>query len=109
MNIVRKLFLVTAKFDFEIKLVHIKDRLNSLSDSLSRMQINRFRDLFPDAKEEPTILDPAVWDGLLPEGNSMSLQPWLHRHAVSTKWDFGIIDISAKLQTLSHALCPKTP
>ena len=67
MNIVRKLFLVTAKFHFEIKLVHIKGRLNSLSDSLSRMQIDCFRDLFPDAEEEPTILDPAVWDGLLPE------------------------------------------
>ena len=67
MNIVRKLFLVTAKFDFEIQLVHIEGHLNSLSDSLSRMQIDHFRDLFPDAEEEPTILDPAVWDGLLPE------------------------------------------
>ena len=67
MNIVCKRFLVTAKFDFEIQLVHVKGRLNSLSDSPSRMQIDRFRDLFLDAEEEPTILDPAVWDGLLPE------------------------------------------
>ena len=67
MNMVRKLFLVTAKFDFEIKLVHIEGRLNSLSDSLSHMQIDHFRDLFLDAEEEPIILDPAVWDGLLPE------------------------------------------
>ena len=35
MNIVQKLFLVTAKFDFEIKLVHIEGCLNSLSDYLS--------------------------------------------------------------------------
>ena len=67
MNMVQKLFLVTAKFDFEIKLVHIEGCLNSLADSLSRMQIDHFRDLFPDAKEESTILDLAVWDGLIPK------------------------------------------
>ena len=60
MNIVHKLFLVTAKFDFEIKLVHIEGRLNSLSDSLSCMQIDCFRDLFPDAEEEPTILQSGM-------------------------------------------------
>ena len=66
-NIVHKLFLVTAKFDFEIKLVHIEHCLNSLSDSLSRMQIRRFRDHFKYVEEELTILDPAVWDGLIPK------------------------------------------
>ena len=57
---VSNFFVVIAKFDFEITLVHIEGCSNSLSDSLSRLQINWFRDLFPDAEEEPTILDPAV-------------------------------------------------
>ena len=35
MKIVHQLFLVTARFDFEIKLVHIEGCLNSLSGSLS--------------------------------------------------------------------------
>ena len=67
MAIARKLFLVSALYDFEVKLTHIEGRLNPISDSLSRLQMLRFRQLHPDAEEKPTILDPKIWDDLLPK------------------------------------------
>ena len=57
MAIAHKLFLVSALYDFEVKLTHIEGRLNPISDSLSRLQILCFRQLHPDAKEsQPSLI-----------------------------------------------------
>ena len=45
MAIACKLFLVSALYDFEVKLTHVEGRLNPISDSLSRLQMLRFRQL----------------------------------------------------------------
>ena len=61
MNLLRKLFFVTAKYNFTVNVIHIAGTNNSLADSLSRSQICKFRQLAPQAKEAPTQIPPEIW------------------------------------------------
>lgn len=54
MSLVRYLFFIRAKFNIVLRSVHIPGILNSASDALSRLQVQRFRKLVPDTDLLPT-------------------------------------------------------
>ena len=58
MSLVRYLFYTCAKFNIALKAVQIPGILNSASDALSRLQVQRFRQLVPDADLAPTPVFP---------------------------------------------------
>ena len=61
MNLIRKIFLLSAKYGITLHLRHIFGFQNSKADALSRLLIQKFKDLHPVAKENPTWINPAVW------------------------------------------------
>ena len=58
MSWIRKLVLLALRFNVVIKAFHIPGQFNSQSDSLSRLQIHRFKMLHPTADEQPTKNPP---------------------------------------------------
>ena len=58
MSLVRYLFFIRAKFNIVLRAVHIPGILNSASDALSRLQVQRFRTLVPDADLLPSPVFP---------------------------------------------------
>ena len=54
MTLLRYLFYICCKFNIVLKAVHIPGIENAPSDALSRLQVARFRDLVPYAKDTPT-------------------------------------------------------
>ena len=54
MCLVRALFFVAACYNFHVLICHIPGINNSIADSLSRMQLKRFRSLAPKANPNPT-------------------------------------------------------
>ena len=58
MSLVRYLFYTCAKFNIVLKAVHIPGILNSAFYALSRLQVQRFRKLVPDANLKPTPVFP---------------------------------------------------
>ncbi len=63
MSLLRKLFFITAKFNFTVNVTHIRGTDNSIADSLSRFQYNRFRALAPTADRSQTLIPCAAWQG----------------------------------------------
>ena len=61
MNLIRKIFLLSAKYGISLHLRHIFGFQNFKADALSRLLIQKFKDLHPVAKENPTWINPAVW------------------------------------------------
>jgi hypothetical protein len=53
MQLVRQFVLVAMELGILFKAVHISTNLNSIADSISRMQWDRFRKLAPEASQEP--------------------------------------------------------
>ena len=62
MHLLRKLFFITAKFNFTVNVIHIAGTNNSLADSLSRLQISKFRRLAPQAEVAQTQIPQEVWN-----------------------------------------------
>ena len=58
-NLFRRLFLVAAKNNFNVALKHIPGLSNDIADALSRKQMQRFRDLAPEADRDSTSIP--VW------------------------------------------------
>ena len=56
------MYLVAAKNEFTISLQHISGSDNKLADLLSRLQVDAFHQMSPNADEHPTQLPPEVWD-----------------------------------------------
>lgn len=54
MHLVRALFFIAAQHNFNVIIRHIPGIDNSIADSLSRLQISRFRSLAPKADPLPT-------------------------------------------------------
>ena len=54
MTLIRYLFYICCKFNIVLKAVHIPGIENGPSDDLSCLQVARFRDLVPYAKDTPT-------------------------------------------------------
>ena len=61
MNLVRKLVLQCLAKDISIRAVHIDTKANAVADSLSRLQMDRFRRLAPEAEEKPTPIPTSLW------------------------------------------------
>ena len=62
MALVRDIFFSAAKGDFVIFVQHISGVDNSIADSLSRLKVQRFRQLVPEADPYPTaMVQPAGW------------------------------------------------
>lgn len=53
MDLVRHLTLLTLKFNFYVRTQHIEGKRNEITDSLSRFQMDRFRELAPYADLAP--------------------------------------------------------
>ena len=55
MDLVRKLFFVCAKYDFELSMCYINTHVNDIADALSRLQFDRFRQVAPHADQCMTM------------------------------------------------------
>ena len=53
MKLMRQLTWCAASFNFYFSARHVPGYKNKISDSLSRLQLNRFRSLAPNAEQEP--------------------------------------------------------
>ena len=54
MDLARKIFLISASHNFLVQFQHIPGSDNPIADALSRLQMQKFRELAPDAKPNPT-------------------------------------------------------
>lgn len=56
MKLVRPLVFLTMRYNIQFKAMHIEGLHNSIADSLSRFQMERFRSLAPMADKEPVAV-----------------------------------------------------
>jgi hypothetical protein len=61
MPLVRKLVFACLEFNILLKSEHIPGYLNSLADSLSRCDFQKFRRLYPTADINPCAIPPHLW------------------------------------------------
>ena len=54
--------MIAAKCQFSVSLKHILGIHNSIADSLSRFQMQRFQDEAPSTDITPTLLPQNIWD-----------------------------------------------
>jgi hypothetical protein len=54
MKLVRPLVLALMRFNIQVRALHIEGKLNDITDSLSRFQMDRFRLLVPTADPAPS-------------------------------------------------------
>ena len=54
MQLVRSIFYEAAKGNFHVMIAHVSGIDNSIADALSRLQMERFRALVPEADAGPT-------------------------------------------------------
>ena len=59
MTLVRELFFIAAKYQFEMSACYVNTRDNSVADSLSRLQFTRFQKLAPHA--DTCMTTPVFW------------------------------------------------
>ena len=55
MNLIRKLFYICARYEFEISMRYVNTKVNDIADALSRLQLDRFRKLAPHADRYMTM------------------------------------------------------
>ena len=60
-NLLRHLFFIAAKHEFSINITHIPGLDNSLADCLSRLQVQRFRQIAPHADRDPVQIPTEAW------------------------------------------------
>ena len=60
MDLVRYLTLLTLGSNFCIRAEHIEGNRNDIADSLSRFQMDRFRELAPHAIRDPCLVPPEL-------------------------------------------------
>ena len=60
MQLVRALFLVTAKFNFCVCAEHLPGKTNQIADSLSRFNLQEFFHLAPEAHPSPVDLPESL-------------------------------------------------
>lgn len=53
MPLMRRLTLIAAKNNFIFSSIHVPGRTNLIADALSRLQISKFRNLAPQAQDQP--------------------------------------------------------
>ena len=62
MRIVRKIFFFSAKRNINILMRHIPGKDNILADFISRLQVTKFKEAFPQADVHPTEFAEEVWN-----------------------------------------------
>lgn len=60
MSLLRPLILLCLKYNIQIKSTHISGYKNSIADSISRFQWEKFRTLAPHADKNPALIPPAL-------------------------------------------------
>ena len=60
-NLICKIFLITATYDFQVSFKYVTAICNALSDALSCLQVQLFRQLASQADPEPTELPKDIW------------------------------------------------
>ena len=63
MILLRKLVLVTMNYNFQFQARHLPGHVNTLADSLSRMQVAEFKKLAPHMEQHPQILPADILPG----------------------------------------------
>ena len=61
MNLVRAFTLRALQFNVMVHARHVPGIDNRIADALSRQQIQRFRELTPEARDLPEVLPAEVW------------------------------------------------
>ena len=61
MKLFRHLFMHAARLNFNIIFEHLPGRCNYLADLLSRLQVEKFKQMAPFADVAPTHLPPCIW------------------------------------------------
>ncbi|MES9882772.1 MAG: hypothetical protein ABW185_18040, partial [Sedimenticola sp.] len=61
MVMVRALTLKCLQHNIVLKAEHIPGYTNNITDSLSRFQMTRFRELAPNAEQEPEPMPTQLW------------------------------------------------
>lgn len=61
MVLVRRLVLVSLKYNILIKGQYVQSKMNGIADSLSRSNWQRFRNLAPEADKYPTKMPDHLW------------------------------------------------
>ena len=62
MRLVRAIFFFAAKNNCNILMRHIAGISNGLADSLSRLQVRRFKEELPTADQVQTSFPQTVWE-----------------------------------------------
>ena len=62
MRLMRRMFYLSAQHQFSVNVAHIVGTDNSIADSLSRFQMERFFQLVPGADRVATPLPPHAWN-----------------------------------------------
>ena len=62
MKLMRRMFCLSAQYQFSVTVDHIVGTDNSIIGSLSRLQMDRFFQLVPGADQVATPLPPHVWN-----------------------------------------------
>ena len=65
LKLLRNLTFFAVKFNFDYSAVHVEGKENPAADNLSRFQFQVFRELCPEAYEEPTDIDRNLFKDLL--------------------------------------------
>ena len=65
MTLIRKMVLICLRHNILFKSKHVSGSKNLLADSLSRLQIQKFKTLCPDAEESMTAIPLAAWSLLV--------------------------------------------
>ena len=61
MSLIRLLFFFLAKRNINLMIFHIAGKSNIYADSLSRLQVARFKEQCPDAERLPTSIPTSIW------------------------------------------------
>lgn len=60
MSLIRQTLFVAATHSFDLQVIHVPGVENSAADALSRLQIDRFRQLHPSAAATPTLVPQSL-------------------------------------------------
>ena len=64
MKLMRRLEMCAAKFNFAFYSEHVPGKMNLIADALSRLQMNKFHQLAPEAEKAATpcpTLEEIIW------------------------------------------------
>ena len=62
MTLVREATMRCLEFNIAIKATYLEGKCNLICDSLSRMQIDKFRELAPEADMQPQTIPSRLWN-----------------------------------------------